>query len=164
MKVRPVELRDFPEWRRMRCSLWPEHAKSELNGEMEKIFECIDAPCRQPQVVFVADRGGDRLGGFVEASIHQNAEGCSTSPVGYIEGWWIDADLRQQGIGKLLVKESERWAFGKGCKEMASDTDDYRPVSVLAHNALGYETTSIGTEIRFRKRITKQEIRIEEGT
>ncbi len=36
---------------------------------------------------------------------------------------------------------------------MASDTDDYRENSLLAHQALGYEVTSKGKIIRFKRHI-----------
>jgi aminoglycoside 6'-N-acetyltransferase I len=79
------------------------------------------------------------LGGFLEAGTRKYAEGCETSPVGYIEGWYVDEDLRQQGIGIRLVKTAEEWARYQGLTEMASDTWLENEVSIRTHLKLGYK-------------------------
>jgi aminoglycoside 6'-N-acetyltransferase I len=99
--------------------------------------------------VFVVDRGAGQLGGFLEASLRPFVEDCHTSPVGYIEGWYVEADLRQQGLGGELVKAAEQWAIDRGCREMASDCELDNDVSLKSHLALGYEET--GRLIHFRK-------------
>lgn len=63
----------------------------------------------------------------------------NTSPVGYIEGWYVDADLRAQGLGRALVRAAEDWAIAKGCVEMGSDTWLDNEVSYGAHLAIGSE-------------------------
>ncbi len=60
--------------------------------------------------VFVLARVVGRMGGFVEVTTHSYAEGCPSSPVGYIEGWYVDEDLRQQGCGGKLIWAAENWA------------------------------------------------------
>ena len=59
------------------------------------------------KVVFVAAARSRRLSGFLEATIRPFAEGCETEPVGHIEGWYVDADVRRRGIGKQLVLAAE---------------------------------------------------------
>ncbi len=71
--------------------------------------------------VFVAADPSGCLCGFVEVSLRQSAEGCGTRPVGYIEGWFVDPDYRNQGVGRSLVVAAETWALERGCQEMASD-------------------------------------------
>jgi hypothetical protein len=66
------------------------------------------------------------------------AEGCTTHPVGYVEGWFVDPDVRQQGVGKALVKAAQEWATRQGCREMASDARLANSVSIAAHKALGF--------------------------
>ena len=51
----------------------------------------------------------------------------------------MDEDLREQGIGKLLVKAAEDWARSQGLTEMASDTWLDNEVSIQAHLKMGYE-------------------------
>jgi len=61
------------------------------------------------QAVFVAVRERGGLSGFAEVSIHPHALGCQTHPVGYLEGWWVDPDLRRTGLGRQLVAAAENW-------------------------------------------------------
>jgi aminoglycoside 6'-N-acetyltransferase I len=89
MRIRPYQPGDEPEWLRMRIALWPDHAAEELQAEMEGI---LANP--QHDAVFVAERPDGGLCGFAEVSLRNSADGCSTSPVGYLEGWYVDADCR----------------------------------------------------------------------
>jgi aminoglycoside 6'-N-acetyltransferase I len=130
--VRPVQEPDRRDWLRMRRLLWPECSEEDHAAEME---DYLRAPAT---AVFVAERDGGGLGGFVEASLRPSAEGCGAGPVGYVEGWFVDADLRRRSVGRLLVQAAEEWARGRGCREMASDAEGENAVSRAAHAALGY--------------------------
>src|SRR5207244_13259137 len=78
------------------------------------------------------------LCGFVELSLRPWAEGCGTSPVGYIEAWYVDPDVRRRGIGRALFAAGEAWARERGCTEMGSDAELWHVVSQAAPRALGY--------------------------
>ncbi len=78
------------------------------------------------------------LVGFVEAALRKWAEGCSTSPVGYIEGWYVQPEHRRAGVGGRLIEAAEDWARARGCTEMGSDAELWNEVSHAAHRALGY--------------------------
>lgn len=138
LDVRPNVIRqavrsDQSEWFRMRHALWPEVPPDDLLQEMDRILPDTSTP------VFVFERPDGGLGGFIEAGTRKYADGCGTSPVGYIEGWFVDEDLRGQGIGVALVRAAEDWARAQGLKEMASDTWLDNEVSIRAHIAMGYE-------------------------
>lgn len=138
LDVRPNVIRqavrsDQSEWFRMRRTLWPEVPPDDLLQEMDRILSDTLTP------VFVFERPDGGLGGFIEAGTRKYADGCGTSPVGYIEGWFVDEDLRGQGIGVALVRAAEDWARAQGLKEMASDTWLDNEVSIRAHIAMGYE-------------------------
>ena len=144
MLVRRATVEDHAEWLRMRSTLWPDCPLGDHHSEMQ---EQLDDTARN--AVFVVERGAGQLGGFLEASLRPYVEDCHTSPVGYIEGWYVDADLRQQGLGGELVKAAEQWASAQGCREMASDCELDNDVSLKSHLALGYAET--GRLIHFRK-------------
>lgn len=136
-RVPPVEIRlaaaaDKAEWLRMRCLLWPDEDASSMGLELDSIL------ANQRTPVFVARRKDGRLGGFLEAGTREYVDGCDSSPVGYIEGWFVDEDLRGLGVGRALVSAAESWARGRGLLEMGSDAHVDNQISILAHLALGY--------------------------
>lgn len=135
INVRPVSSSDTSDWARMRLALWPgdsgEHA-----GEIEKFFQ---GELHEPLAVLLAfDQSGDALG-FVELSIRNYAEGCSTSRVAYLEGWYVEPQARRRGVGRALVKAAEDWGRAQGCTEFGSDALIDNDVSASAHRALGFE-------------------------
>ena len=75
-------------------------------------------------------------------------------PVGYIEGWYVNPDLRQAGWGRALVQAAEAWARSRGYAEIASDCLLENEVSLRAHTALGFEETE--RLIHFRKPLTDE--------
>src|SRR5512140_2964491 len=95
--IRRLRPEDKLEWLRMRYLLWPGHTEAEMLAEMDEIFSRADE-----QPVFVAVRPDGNLGGFLEGGTRKYADGCDSSPVGYLEGWYVDGDLRQQGVGGRL--------------------------------------------------------------
>ena len=96
--VRRPRAEDRDEWTRMRVALWPEssaesHAEEVtafLTGNLAGWLAGLHAVA-----AFVAERPGGGLCGFVEASVRPMAEGCTTHPVGYVEGWYVDPDVRR---------------------------------------------------------------------
>ena len=145
MKIRPVQPIDRDEWFRMRNSLWP--------GSPDDQVQEIDAFFSRPQdgVTFVVERPDGGLCGFIEVSLRNYAEGCRTSPVPYIEGWYIDEDMRRRQLGSRLIQAAEDWARSNGFSEMASDTQLDNEVSQQAHRALGYE--EVERIVCFRKEL-----------
>jgi aminoglycoside 6'-N-acetyltransferase I len=126
---------DRPEWLRMRLALWDDCPVDEQEREMDEYL------CEPINRVFLAERPEGGLCGFLEASIHPWAVGCEHRPVGYIEGWYVDADVRQRGVGRALVEAAEAWASSQGCLQMASDAQIENATSQRAHAALGFEET-----------------------
>ena len=133
MIIRPVEPTDHAEWLRMRLTLW--------GGAAEEHTHDIDTYFATPQrgITFVVERTGGGLCGFIEVSLRNYAEGCMTSPVAYIEGWYVDEESRRHTLGTRLVQAAEAWARNQGLKEIASDTQIDNTVSIQAHTVLGYE-------------------------
>ncbi len=133
MNVRPVQLSDKSEWLRMRYTLWPEY-----DAHTEDLERYFSHP-KPNHIVMVAKAVEGHICGFIEVDSRSYAEGCETSPVAYIEGWYVDPDKQKQGVGRLLVQAAETWAKDQGFTEIASDTWLENDVSIQAHKALGYE-------------------------
>jgi aminoglycoside 6'-N-acetyltransferase I len=89
--------------------------------------------------VWVAEDASGRLLGFVELSLRPYAEGCASSPVPYIEAWYVTAEARHTGVGRALVEAAENWARLRGFTEMGSDALLENDASHAAHQALGFE-------------------------
>ena len=137
MQIRLIREEDRPEWVRMRNILWPDPSDAH-ERETHKFFSQSD----NSLATFVIDRLDGRLGGFIELGQRPYAEGCLSSPVPFIEGWYVDADLRGRGLGAALVEAGEQWARALGFTEIASDTDLENEASISAHKALGYSEAS----------------------
>ena len=116
----------------MRQRLWPEAPVEYLSVDLDDKLASPD------YIVFVAFSEDEVSIAFIEVGLRNYAEGCETSPVGYIEAWYVDEHLRGQKLGRELILAAEHWAREKGCTEMASDTWLENEASITAHLRLGY--------------------------
>ena len=127
----------------MRRSLWPDIGPD----------EAADAAAWLAQpgtVTLVAVRpGGVGLAGFAEFGTRPRAEGCESGPVAYLEGWYVDPDVRRRGIGAALIHAGESWARERGYRELASDALLDNAASHAAHQSLGFE--EVERVVLFRK-------------
>jgi aminoglycoside 6'-N-acetyltransferase I len=130
--IRRATPEDKSEWLRMRHGLWPEAPLDYLSLDLDKLLNNSDAG------IFVASDSQGQLIGFIEVGLRDRAESCETSPVGYIEAWYVDPHVRGQKLGRDLVHTAEQWAREKGCAEIASDTWLDNETSIAAHLKLGY--------------------------
>ena len=130
MEIRPLDKPDVEAWIGMRHRLWSDHERHELVGET---VDWVHGKLG----VFVAE-AGDGLVGFAEATMHEQAEGCITSPVGYLEGWWVAPEHRRSGVGTALLKASEQWARDLGAVEFGSDAYADNLTAKAAHRANGF--------------------------
>lgn len=145
MPVRTVDVADAPSWERMRQALWPASA-----GEHARDIAAFFAGDHtEPAEVVLALGEDGRPVGFAELSIRPFADGCSSRPVAYLEGWYVDPAARGRGVGAALVRAAEAWGRSRGCTELASDTEIDNADSAAAHRSLGF--TETGRIICFRK-------------
>jgi aminoglycoside 6'-N-acetyltransferase I len=92
--------------------------------------------------VLVAVRQNGCLCGFLELSIrHDHVDGALSVPVAYLEGWYVDPDVRAAGIGRRLLEAAEQWAGARGLKELASDAELGNPEAIQAHCSCGFAET-----------------------
>jgi len=129
--IRRITQEDKTEWLRMRKGVWPEAPDEYLDYDMDDVLSS------DRYAVFFAVSGEVPVG-MIEARLRESAEGCFSSPVGYIEAWFVDENLRGKGVAGALTDAAEDWARGKGCTDMASDTWLDNEASIRAHAKIGY--------------------------
>ena len=134
VNIREASAEDRSDWLRMREALWPE-SLADHDVDTRRFFEEPDERMR----VFVAEDPQGKLVGFLELDQRKYAPGCKSSPVPFIEGWYVEASARRKGVGRALVRAAERWAQAAGFQEIASDAEIDNEISHSAHGALGYE-------------------------
>ena len=78
--------------------------------------------------------------GFAQCALRYDyVEGTETSPVGYLEGVFVQEAYRRKGYARELLSECEKWARGKGCRVFASDCEAVNDGSYRFHMAAGFE-------------------------
>jgi aminoglycoside 6'-N-acetyltransferase I len=132
VRIRPYTDADSLQWLRMSLALFPDEPR-------EEIERGIRAWRVNPHAaVFIAVRDDGSPCGFVEVGERSFAEGCETSPAAYVEAWYVDPDVRQQGVGRALLTAAEDWARANGYSEIGSDALLDNVVSHEAHERSGY--------------------------
>lgn len=139
MRIRPAEPNDVDQLVPLRVALWPEGSAEEHRRELEQPID----------TGIVAEHDDGTIIGFAEVSLRSRADGCESSPVGYLEGWYVAEPFRRLHVGAALVRAAEDWARAHGCTEFASDTWLDNEVSQLAHEALGFE--EVDRVVTYRK-------------
>lgn len=112
--------------------LWSSHTVDDLVDEFRGLMKGCNC------VFFIAYVGDVAVGFSQCAKRLDYVEGCKTSPVGYLEGVYLDKDYRRQGIAGQLLAACEDWARGQGCREFASDCEADNLTSLDFHLASGF--------------------------
>ncbi|HEX9245721.1 MAG TPA: GNAT family N-acetyltransferase [bacterium] len=141
--VREIVASDRSDWLRMRNALWP-GSLTDHDAETQRYFDE-----RNDRAVTIVAEVDGRLVGFLELDHRKYAEGCESSPVPFIEGWYVDPAMRGRGVGRALVEAAEARARALGYREIASDAEIDNADGIATHRALGYE--EIGRVVCFRK-------------
>lgn len=125
--------------------LWPEHEWTELRDEFEELLAS-----KKDKVYLAAIE--DSYIGFLHMSLRFDyVEGSSSSPVGYVEGIYVDENHRNQGVSRNLAEAGEAWAMSLGCKEIGSDTGWDNLASQSFHQKIGFREA--GRIVAFIKEI-----------
>jgi len=145
--VRPFEDCDLDAVARLCEALWPDGTYEEHRSEISSMMETPVGP--YPSAIYVAVSPAGAIG-FSLVGMRSHADSCDPHhPVGYLEGWFVEEQWRNKGVGRALVNAAEDWARAQGCTEMASDTWLDSEGSQRAHVALGYEV--VERAVLFRK-------------
>lgn len=146
-RLRPARLPDDAgPWGRMRQALWPGEPGVDGMEELSAALAPADAACVLLALV------GDEAVGVAEARLRTDyVNGTTTSPVGFLEAWYVEPDWRGRGVGRALVQGIGDWTRSRGCAELASDALLDNLVSQAAHRCCGFEETE--RVVYFRKRV-----------
>jgi aminoglycoside 6'-N-acetyltransferase I len=145
MRIRLIGPGDLEAWCGMRHALWPDAAERDLIREARAYFDGASSL----QAVFLGEGASGEPLGMLELSLRSVAEGCRTTPVPYVEGWYVVPEARRRHVGRDLMAAAETWARECGYTEIASDAVIDNLVSERAHLALGFE--EVERAIHFRK-------------
>lgn len=128
--------------------LWPAHAPEDLKPEIAELIAARDAA-----IFLLFDDDGSPTG-FAQCQLRRDyVEGTGTSPVGYLEGIYVDETQRRRGCGRALLAACERWAAGCGCTEFASDCELGNDESLAFHLSAGFSEAN--RVICFAKRLAR---------
>ncbi len=145
--IRPVAPGDRSELLRMRMRLWPDSEPEEVDDLLAALEDGAT-----DYTVLVAERRAGKLRGFAEVGLRSSAEGCLSSPVGYLEGIWVDPDARRSAVGRALVRAGEAWAVARGCTEFASDCQLDNEATRAFHQAVGF--AEVGRIVCYRRSLS----------
>jgi aminoglycoside 6'-N-acetyltransferase I len=104
----------------MRRELWPEGAEDHA----PEIASFFAGTLPEPAAVIVAEDAGGVLLGVVELSIRTDVPGLLGKRTGYVEGLYVNPEVRQRGIARKLLQASRLWAREQRCEAFASDRAD----------------------------------------
>lgn len=124
---------DAAQLAELACALWPEHTHQEMAEEFEELLAKEDA------AVFLYYEN-HQPAAFAQCQLRYDyVEGTKTCPVAYLEGIYVKAEERRNGIARKLLGACESWARKRGCTEFASDCELSNLISQAFHQAVGFE-------------------------
>ena len=143
--IKPAEKEDALILAELAVQMWNSHTVSELESSFAEVVDSEKGKCFIKYV-------GDKPVGFAQCQLRYDyVEGTETSPVGYLEGIFIETEFRHKGFAKELLMACENWAKESGCSEFASDCELDNTMSFQFHMAMGFEEAN--RVICFRKGI-----------
>jgi aminoglycoside 6'-N-acetyltransferase I len=137
---------DSGTWLDLALKLWPYEDRALLERFYHERFDSD-----RYRTIFCQTDEGKSIA-FADLSIRQEyVEGSDTSPVGYVEGLYVEPEYRKQGIASELVRMGETWSRERGCSEYGSDTELSNVDSQNFHERYGFEKAE--TIVHFIKKI-----------
>lgn len=130
--IRRASMQDVDTLTALTLELWPHHIDCEMKDELSQLLGKKDA-------AFFLAYSESAAVGFAQCQLrHDYVEGTESSPVGYLEGIYVQRDHRGQGIARKLLAACENWAKTQGCREFASDCELTNTDSLRFHLKVGF--------------------------
>lgn len=123
---------DVPFIAQMAVKMWHAHTEENLCDEFNEVVDGNESAV----FILVAEK---QPAGFAQCQLrHDYVEGTDGSPVGYLEGIFVEQEHRRQGYAKALLAKCEQWARDQGCTEFASDCELDNRNSLAFHLRVGF--------------------------
>ena len=133
VSVRKAEISDCRAVAQLAAKMWDTSTTEELEDNFKEIVASNDG------VVFVAV-SDKKIIGFAQCGLrHDYVEGTESSPVGYLEGIFVEKQYRKKGYATMMLAQCEKWAKSKGCYEFASDCELDNTDSFAFHLNVGFQ-------------------------
>ena len=134
--IRKAEIRDALTIALLAIKLWPDHTLEDLTEEFQEILSSEQSAIF---LMFTEEDAVTKAIGFAQCQLRYDyVEGTNSSPVGYLEGIFMDEFYRRQGYARMLVNACEQWARKMGCTEFASDCELDNELSLAFHLRVGF--------------------------
>lgn len=118
---------------RLAHQMWTGSSLEELETDFAKLLAGDDG------IIFLY-MTEEHAVGFAQCQLRRDyVEGTTSSPVGYLEGVFVEPGCRKRGYGKALVDACVQWAKEKGCREFASDCELKNEQSRRFHLQTGFQ-------------------------
>ncbi|MBR5537728.1 MAG: GNAT family N-acetyltransferase [Clostridia bacterium] len=116
----------------MAVQMWDSHTADDLEADFRESLK------DERTAFFIKYTDGMPVG-FAQCGLRYDyVEGTESSPVGYLEGIFVEETCRKHGYAKELLAACELWAKGRDCREFASDCELDNLVSLKFHMAMGF--------------------------
>ncbi len=120
---------DFNDWLDLALQLWPDCALADLT-------EVIQSP---RQAGFLGRTENGQAIALMNLSLRYDyVPDATQSPVAYVEGIYVKAEYRKQGVGTALLQYAEQWALEQGCIQLALDALLDNPASHEFYAKIGF--------------------------
>jgi aminoglycoside 6'-N-acetyltransferase I len=128
---------NFNDWLNLALQLWPDCS-------IDDLIKVIQSPCQAGFLVRTEDK--QVFGSAVPEAIalmnlslrYDFVPDATQSPVAYVEGIYVKAEYRQQGVGTALLQYAEQWALEQGCIQLALDAFLDNPASHKFYAKVGF--------------------------
>ena len=132
MEIKRISIKEAGLVARLAIKIWDDNSVDGLEADFVDYMNNGGA-------IFVAYDNGIAVA-FAQCGLRRDyVEGTETSPVGYLEGVFVEEGYRRQGIARSLVRECQMFAKEQGCTEFASDCELDNTGSLQFHLGMGFE-------------------------
>ncbi|OGX78086.1 GCN5 family acetyltransferase [Exiguobacterium sp. SH31] len=147
MQIRKANARDEAALLKLMQALWPDAPLIELTAELR-------LGLRSGKMHYFLATDNTAVG-FCQLSFrHDYVPGATSSPTAFLEGIYVDASLREQGVATRLVEAAASYARSKGCDELASDTEIDNNGSQHFHERIGFQ--EVERTVHYMKKLSRE--------